>query len=124
MAISEPWWQPRRSGQRTFEYLERVLNQLGAYELAKNAAAAHYDDFECPPELDDGMNIHRLIADLEAWSRKTNRANRLMARIVIEHAKAGEFDSTKEESDRYVASARGQADLAALTDPITPKEDV
>lgn len=108
------WWGPRRKGERTFDYLCRVLSHLGAHRLAEKARKAHYDDFECPPEVDDGMNIHRLVADLEQWRRRATRKQRLRAGQIIEAAKEGEFDSTKEESDRYAASARGQADMKQL----------
>lgn len=107
------WWEPRQKGERTFAYLGRVLDQLGALTLAENARNAHYDDFECPPEIDDGMNMQRLVADLERWG---GRAQRRRAAVVIAAVKVGEFDATKEESDRYAASARGQADLRALTE--------
>lgn len=108
------WWEPRREDERTFAYLGRVLQELGADTLAEKALAAHYDDFDCPVEIDDGMNIHRLVRDLDQWRRKTSRERRIKAHQVIDAAKAGEFDSTKEESDRYAASARGQADMRAI----------
>lgn len=111
---TERWWEPRRDGERTFAYLSRVLEELGAKRLAVKALKAHYDDFECPPEIDDGFNIHRLVNDLEQWRRRATREQRRRAEQVISAAVVGEFDSTKEESDRYAASARGQADLRAL----------
>jgi hypothetical protein len=113
--MTEPrWWEPRRKGERTFAYLARVLDEIGADRLAAKAREAHYDDFECPAEIDDGMNIHRLVADLDDWRRSVTRHQRLQAGALIAAAKEGEFDSTKAESDRYATSARGQADLAAF----------
>jgi hypothetical protein len=118
----ECWWEPRRPGERTFAYLARVLDELGADQLAANARAAHYDDFECPEEIDDGLNMHRLIRDLDSWARGTNRAARFRTRVMIAAVKAGEFDSTKEESDRYAASARGQRDMVGLLDSIRKEQ--
>lgn len=114
--MSSNWWEPRREGERTFAYLARVLDELGAEHLAVKARAAHYDDFECPAEIDDGMNIQRLVRDLDSWRTRATKEQRLRAGVVIDAAKAGEFDCTKEESDRYAASARGQADMKALMD--------
>lgn len=110
----QKWWELRRNGERTFAYLARVLEELGADRLAAKARLAHYDDFECPVEVDDGLNMLRLVNDLDQWRRRSTRQQRLRAGEIIEAVKEGEFDSTKEESDRYAASARGQADMKAL----------
>lgn len=61
-------WRPRQDGERTAPYLARVLDELGPHfaQLAANARALHYDDYFCPPDVDDGANIHRLVADLRA----------------------------------------------------------
>lgn len=105
------WWETRREGEPTNEYLARVLDELGAHQLAANARAYHYDDFFCPAEIDDGANIHRLIRDISKWagpvaaSRPTD---------VMNAAKNGEFDGTREESRAWGQSAEGQAVMRDL----------
>lgn len=106
------WWQRRRHNEPTAEYLGRVLDELGAAELAANARALHYDDYRCPPHIDDGMNIHRLIAELWHWARLHPADGR--AQPVITAAENGEFDGTEAEARAWVSSEDGQATLREL----------
>lgn len=107
MPEPEQWWEGRRDGEATADYLARVLHDLGAYQVAANARMYHYDDFFCPEEIDDGANIHRLVRDVADWAANNGGPDR--ARMVIEAAKNGEFDGTREESRAWVQSAEGQA---------------
>lgn len=104
-----PWWETRRGNEPTNDYLSRVLDELGAPEIAANALAYHYDDFFCPDEIDDGANIHRLVRDVDNWSRRATQNQRDQALQLIEAAKNGEFDGTREEAAAWGRSADGQA---------------
>lgn len=108
----EQWWAPRRDNEPTAEYLARVLDDLGATQLAANARAYHYDDYRCPDHIDDAMNIYRLILDIEAWAVTHNHPRR--ARIVAAAARFGEFDGTADEATAWAASPEGQATFAQL----------
>lgn len=101
------WWEGRRKDEPTADYLSRVLDELGAPDLAANALAYHYDDFFCPEEIDDGANIHRLVRDVADWAANNGGPDR--ARTLIEAAKYGEFDGTEAESRAWGQSAEGQA---------------
>ena len=96
----EPWWERRREHELTPDYLGRVLDEAGLPELARNARAAHYDDFHAPAEVADGLEILRLVRDLRRAARaQPEKADRI---AVIENAtRCGEFDATKAESDRW-----------------------
>jgi hypothetical protein len=107
--VSTRWWHPRRDDEPTADYLARVLDELGHTDMARRALLAHFDDYFCPPDVDDGANIHRLVAELDSWARSATRDQRHRARAVIEAAKDGEFDGTRAEADRWAASADGQA---------------
>lgn len=102
------WWERRRDGEPTAEYLARVLGELGADHLANKARLFHFDDYFCPPSVDDGANIHRLIAAVQDWSRSATREQRDRAKVVIKAATDGEFDGTREESDQWARSPQGQ----------------
>jgi hypothetical protein len=108
------WWKPRAEGEPTNVYLARILRELGAEEVAVKADAYHYDDFKCPPEVDDGMNIHHLILDLTRWCNPFDTAIREKTTVLILAAKRGEFDGTKEESKAWFESSEGQATLRNL----------
>ena len=112
MSADEQWWEPRRDGEPTAQYLARVLEELGATDVAANARALHYDDFLCPVEVDDGFNIHRLIRDVTQWANTHNQPRR--ARIVTAAAVVGEFDSTAAESAAWAQSPEGQELFAEL----------
>jgi len=111
----ERWWKPRRDDEVvTAEFLGRVLQELGATEIAARARLGHFDDYFAPSEIADGLELIHLVTELDRWSRGTNRAARLRARVVIAAVKEGEFDGTKAESDRWAASADGQTAFNAL----------
>lgn len=103
----EMWWAPRRPGEATAGYLARVLDDLGARDLARNARACHYDDFRCPDHIDDAMNIHRLIADVQGWAVANSYPRR--ARTVMAAAVNGEFDSTAAEAQAWARSPEGRS---------------
>jgi hypothetical protein len=102
------WWERRREGEATTVYLGRVLDDLGATDLAERARLGHFDDYFCPDEVDDGANIHRLIHQLGSWACLGTRERRTRAKVMIEAAKDGEFDGTREEADRWAKSPDGQ----------------
>lgn len=112
-------WEGRRAHEPTADYLGRVLDEfLGLQEIAARARAAHFDDYFAPQEIADGMEHLRLVRELNAIARGTNRAHRLRIRDVVAAVKAGEFDGTREESDRWSASKDGQEAMALLrSDP-------
>ncbi|TNC19087.1 hypothetical protein [Amycolatopsis alkalitolerans] len=115
--MTERWWAPRREGEATADYLARVLDELGADELAEQARACHFDDYRCPPDVDDGANIHRLVAAIEKWAMLpkhvydplADRWGDLRAGAVIDAAKTGEFDGTWEEARAWAESPEGGA---------------
>jgi hypothetical protein len=110
------WWQRRRDGEATAVYLGRVLEDLGARDLAIKARRCHYDDYFCPDTVDDGFNIHRLIFELENWSRSATRDQRDRAKVMIRAARDGEFDGTREESEQWATSETGQEVFRELTE--------
>jgi hypothetical protein len=106
------WWERRRDGERTSVYLARVLGELGPAfgQVANYAEACHYDDFRCPPDVDDGMNISRLLADiLRVVQVQDHAALKQRGMAVAQAAKDGEFDATKAEADEWAQSEDGQA---------------
>ncbi|HEY2763389.1 MAG TPA: hypothetical protein VGJ13_05165 [Pseudonocardiaceae bacterium] len=103
------WWETRRDGEPTATYLARVLDDLGAADVATQARRFHFDDYFCPESVDDGANIHRLVFAVEDWARSATRDQRERARVVSAAAKTGEFDGTREESQQWAASSDGQA---------------
>lgn len=114
------WWEPRQEGERTAVYLARVLDKLGPAfaHIARAAEAKHYDDYFCPPDVDDGMNINRLVADLLRVIQKQDDVTlRGRAMAVAQAAKGGEFDGTLEESREWALSPQGQATFNELLRP-------
>lgn len=108
-------WGERREGEATAVYLGRVLEDYaGMPLLATKALAFHYDDYFCPPEIDDGMNLHRLIADLQNAMRRAPQVTRVRAKEIERAAKEGEFDGTREEADAWGESPEGQAVMREL----------
>lgn len=103
------WWEHRRDGEPTADYLARVLDELGADHVANKARLYHFDDYFCPPSVDDGANIHRLIDAVLDWSRSATRDQRERAKAVMAAAKDGEFDGTKAESEQWARSPDGRA---------------
>jgi hypothetical protein len=112
-------WETRRPGEMTTVYLGRVLEEfLGLKDMARRAREGHFDDYFCPPEIDDGLNMHRLVGELEDKGRGLNRNSPQFKRImqVREAVVLGEFDGTKEESQRWAASKEGQELFRQLTE--------
>jgi hypothetical protein len=107
--VTGNWWESRRDYESTADYLARVLTDLGAEDLADKARLGHFDDYFCPEPVDDGANIHRLIAEVAGWARSATRDQRRRALEVIAAAKDGDFDGTKAESERWAASPTGRA---------------
>jgi len=108
-------WERRRPSEQTPTYLGRVFDDyLGLPNMARRAREGHFDDFFAPPEVADGLEILRLVNELHAKARVVRKADRGRIREVIEAVKAGEFDATKEESDRWAASKDGQDTMRAL----------
>lgn len=111
--LIEPWWEPRRPRELTPDYLGRVLDEAGLPEMAERARLGHFDDYNAPREVADGAELIRLVAELRIIGRaRPELADRLA--VVENAARRGEFDATKEESDRWAASLDGQRTLGAL----------
>jgi hypothetical protein len=109
------WWESRREGERTAVYLTRVLKELGPLfaHVATAAEALHYDDYFCPPDVDDGFNINRLVRDLLAVQVGNPELKRKVVDVAMA-AKSGEFDGTREESREWARSPDGQATFNLL----------
>ena len=103
------FWVPRLDGERTSDYLARVLDEVGADDMARRARLGHFDDYFCPDEVDDGANIHRLVKELSSIARSTTYKRRRQLQAITVTAKEGEFDGTKEESEEWARSPDGQA---------------
>lgn len=109
------WWQPRRPDEPvTANFLGRVLDELGADELARRAREAHFDDYFAPPEVASGMELMNLVESLQGWKRRRGPEDRRRTDAVIAAVKAGEFDGTHDESKRWEESAGGQRAMAEL----------
>lgn len=90
--------------------LARALEDVGSTWLAARARKDEFHDYRSPHDLPQ----HALVACLKA---EGDRTQPLIDRVI-----AGEFDATKAESDAYIASEEGQADLAELLGPGPGKE--
>lgn len=98
-------------------YLGRVLDEyLGLPYMARRAREGLFDDFFCPPEVDDGMSKQRLLNELLRHSEGMSHGSPQRIRIseVIDAVKTGEFDGTIEESHRWAESKEGRALLKEL----------
>ncbi len=106
-----PWfWEGRRPGEMTPEYLGRVLDELGSPTLAERARLGHFDDFHAPAEVADGFELVHLVVELRRLGPEV--AERAAA---VENAvRRGEFDATRAESDRWAASKSGQDTFGVL----------
>lgn len=112
-------WETRKQGEETAAYLGRVLEDyLGLREMADRARKGHFDDYFCPPDIADGLETLRLVNELAAKMRTISSFTPQWTRIkeVRDAVIAGEFDSTKEESDRWAASEDGQETFKLLLD--------
>lgn len=102
-------WERRRPNEPTANYLGRVLDEyLGLPRMAKRAREGHFDDFFAPPEVADGMEITRLVNELATQAKFRSGSSRARVLAVRLAAMTGEFDGTKAESDRWMASKEGQ----------------
>lgn len=115
MISPEYWWERRRDGEPTAAYLARVLDLLGEpyAAVATAARALHFDDYFCPEEIDDGANIHRLVAAIACVKPADQALKRRATRVAVA-AKEGEFDGTREESREWARSPQGRAAFAEL----------
>lgn len=90
--------------ESTTEKLAKALEAVNAPAIMiKRAREGYYDDFKSPltfPEMQLHQDAH--VAGLET------------IKAAVE---AGEFDSTKEESDEWARSPEGQAVFAELVKP-------
>ena len=88
----------------TTEKLAKALEEAGAPAIMiERARQGYYDDYKSPlpfPEMQLHQDAH--LAGLEG------------IKAAVE---AGEFDSTKEESDEWARSPEGQAAFAELVKP-------
>lgn len=116
------WWERRRPGEPTPNYLGRVLDELGFADMARRAREAHFDDFFAPPEIADGMEILHLYNELRGKLSVVRKSQRPRVLAVMEAIKTGEFDATREESDRWAASKDGQETLSMLFPKGNPHE--
>lgn len=110
-------FERRRPNEMTTVYLGRVLDEyLGLPDMARRAREGLFDDFFCPPEVDDGMNKQRLLNELLWHSEGMSRGSPQRKRIVevIDAVKTGDFDGTIEESNRWAASKEGRELLKEL----------
>lgn len=111
----EVWWEGRRPGEQTPMYLGRVLDAIGGLDtMPRRAREGHFDDYAAPADVATGFELMALVAELERRRRRLGPVARRRVARVIEAVKAGEFDATKEESDRWAASADGQAAMREL----------
>ncbi len=81
--------------QPTAENLAAVLEAEGLHELAERARRNEFHDFLSPHAFPEVMLVNEL----------TMRGHESLARRV----QAGEFDSSKEESDAWADSPEGRA---------------
>lgn len=98
------WWELRREGEMTPEYLGRVLAGLGLSDLAARARMGHFDDFHAPAE----------VAELRAAAKTAPDVTRDRIAAVENAVRRGEFDATRAESDRWAASKDGQETFGLL----------
>jgi len=91
----------------TTERLAEALSLAGAPKwMIDNANAGVYDDFKSPHALP----IMTLVFDAQSCGLVT----------IIERAKAGEFDGTKEEADEWANSADGRATFSEFLRGLKP----
>jgi hypothetical protein len=89
-------------------FLARVLQAVGLTDMAARARLGHFDDHVCPPHIDDGFNIHRLVEELDraaAAAKPKNRRKDIEA--IGRAAREGEFAATEVESKEWAASPDG-----------------
>lgn len=102
-------WEPRGPGEPTANYLGRVLDGVGGLgDMPRRAREGHFDDYFAPADVGDGMEMIRLVSELNRRRTKLGPAGRARVELVIDAVKEGEFDGTSEESARWAASKDGQ----------------
>lgn len=123
--MRDAWWETRRPGEATTDYLARVLGELGVpQEMVERARRGEFDDFKCPTTLPwAGRELHQLVDELRAWlsarmsqdgteeeaKKERERVAELIGAVV-----AGEFDATAEEGEAWQRSTEGKAAFDAL----------
>lgn len=110
-------YEKRREGEMTTMFLSRVLEDyLGLRDMARRARLGHFDDYFCPKEIMDGLELHRLVWELEGKLSAVNSGSPQAGRIieVIHGVMNGDFDGTKQEAERWGASKEGQETFRRL----------
>jgi len=109
------WWVPRQPCESTPLFLARVLQAVGLDDMAHRARLGHYDDFVCPPDIMDGMEVQHLVAELTtAATNAKPKPRRKDIEAIIEAVKEGEFDATEVESKAWAESEDGLATFNQL----------
>lgn len=112
------WWETRREDESTASYLGRVLDEVGFKDMAEAARRYHYDDYLCPNDIPNAaFNIQRLVRDLRDKARSAIRDQRHKTYVVIDAAKDGEFDCTRQEAEAWAKSYEGQETFNELLYP-------
>lgn len=118
----------RRPNELTSEYLKRTLQEIGLrargdlrpliLDLAHRASLGHFDDFSCPEEVDDGMNMLRLVRELALLSGVAVRQPAIKEALqgMVRRVQDGDFDGTAEESARWAVSRQGQETFRMLAE--------
>lgn len=115
MGKTTPPWGARGSQPEdtdTAHYLERVLKPVpGCKDIARRAGEYHFDGYRCPDDVADGLEMQRLVNELEfkkklPWQTPESVA---MLQYVIDAVKQGEFDNTREESAEWADTPEGRA---------------
>ncbi|MDQ3934685.1 MAG: hypothetical protein M3340_08660 [Actinomycetota bacterium] len=90
-----------------------MLDECGLPDLARRAREGHFDDYFAPAEVADGMELLRLVKELnEAKGPRSNPPQRARIKVIIAAVKEGEFDGTPEEGRRWAESADGRRAMA------------
>jgi hypothetical protein len=106
----------RLPGESTAGFLGRILDRIELHEMAERARLFHFDDYFCPTNVDDGMNLNRLVNELIYQAQSANSEQKKNIGLLIEEVKNGTFDGTKEESDAWAQSEDGQQTFRELVE--------
>lgn len=96
-----------KSTEKLLIELEKLSNSIMKDALIKKAKEFKYHDYKSP----DAMPITNLVNDLKRFYEHTKDKTVLE---LIEKAKNGEFDATKEESDEWAHSTEGRETMGFL----------